>query len=763
MPVRPLSLALLMVTAAPLMAQSPPMPTATVGIDKTLGEGGKIELRRRWFEETRRLKEVPDAGELRSLGMREQHLKRALEAPLHLSTAPRWQSVGPSPMNMGSWVMGPVAGRTTALGVREGDDNTLYLGTAAGGLWKSIDAGVHWQRLSDSLDSPSIGALLVRAGDSADADEIWVGTGEAYAGGCAGYFGQGIYHSTNGGATFVARNGSGSNTLNLSFINGISRAPGANGTLLVGGGGRCTNGTSSGSGVYRSTNDGASWTRTLTAGVSMDVRFDPANALIAYAAINGGGIFKSIDGGVTWTNVLATTASHVRLARATGDAALLVALTNSTLYRSTDAGTTWATMNKSACDGQCTYNLAVDVHPTDPARVMVGAIRPYLSTNGGTALSAMTATWGGSQTVHQDIHIVQFSRTTPDRLWIGSDGGLWRSDNGGAAFVNLNAGLNTIQFYDIALDVRTPDRMYGGAQDNSSAVRDGNDIWNLTFVSGDGFMNSSQPGSGADNGRIVFQTSYPNNGPSIYRSSNFGNPSTFSRLATTGTTGTFPWVTPMVSTRGMLFVGGQRVYRRANADSTYSVASPDLVDATTTQTIRVLSDPDPAGVSPLRLYAGTSTGRMHRTDDALAATPAWTEITASGSNAVTDIAHERSNPDVVFTTHSAFTTPRLRRSLDGGLTWLDVGVGLPPVPANSVAIDPLDNRRIFVGCDIGVYVSIDRGETFEPMMLGLPPGTVVTDLEIAESPLVLFAGTYGSSAWRFEFDPSDKLFADGFE
>ncbi len=764
MPVRSFLLALLMAASTPLVAQSPPMPTATVGIDKTLGEGGKIELRRRWFEETRRLKEVTDAGELRSLGMREQRLKRALEAPLHLSTAPRWESVGPAPMNMGNWVMGPVAGRTTALGVRDGDDTTLYLGTAAGGLWKSTDAGVQWRRLSDSLDSPSIGAVLVRAGTSPETDELWVGTGEAYAGGCAGYFGQGIYQSTNGGATFVARNGSGTDTLNLSFINGIARAPGSSTILLVSGGGRCTNGTSSGSGVYRSTNDGATWTRTLTTGVSMDVRFDPADPLVAYAAINGKGIFKSLDGGITWSNVLATTASHVRLARATGDAALLVALTNTTLFRSTDAGTTWTAVNSSACDGQCTYNLAVDVHPTDPARVMVGAIRPYLSTNGGTALTAMTATWGSGQTVHQDIHIVQFSRTTPDRLWIGSDGGLWRSDNAGAAFVNLNAGVNTIQFYDIALDVRSPDRMYGGAQDNSSAVRDGNDLWNLTFVSGDGFMNSSQPAAGAANGRVVFQTSYPNNGPSIYRSSNFGAPSTFSRLSSTGTSGTFPWVTPMVSTTGMLFVGGQRVYRRGNTDSSYSVASPDLVDTSTSgQTIRVLSDPDPAGVSPLRLYAGTSTGRVHRTDDALAATPTWTEITASNSNAVTDIAHERSEPDVIFTTHSAFTTPRLRRSLDGGQTWLAIGAGLPPVPANSVAIDPLDNQRIFVGSDIGVYVSIDRGETFEPMMLGLPPGTVVTDLEIAESPLVLFAGTYGSSAWKFEFDPSDKLFANGFE
>ena len=754
---------LLAFAAAPVVAQSPPMPTETIGIDKTLGEGGKIELRRRWFEETRRLREFPEAGAMRSLGMLEQRLFLSQRAPLHLSNAPSWRAVGPSPMNMGSWVMGPVAGRTTSLAVRDGDDNTLYLGTAAGGLWKSTDAGSHWQRLSDSLDTPSIVHVLAIAGATPEQDELWVGTGEAYAGGCAGYFGQGLYYSDNGGAGFVARNGSGSNTLNLSFINGISRHPVDSQTLLVGGGGKCTGGTSAGSGIYRTTDAGQTWTRTLASGSSMDVRFDPANPDVAYAAINGAGLFKSTDGGISWVNVLSVTSSHVRLTIAASDSATLYVLTNTTLYRSTNAGANWTTMNAAACDGQCGYNLVVDVHPADPLRVLVGAIRPYLSTNGGSTLNVMTATWGQTQTVHQDIHNVLFSRSTPNRLWIGSDGGLWRSDDGGVNFVNLNNGIHTIQFYDIALDVRDPLRMFGGAQDNSSALRDGSDVWNLTFVSGDGFMNSSQPADGSDNGRGVFQTSYPNGGPSIYRSSNFGTGG-FSRLSNAGSTGTFPWVTPMVSTRGMLFVGGQYVFRRANTDAAYSQASPALVNTTVSgRTITVLGDPDPAGTPPLRLYAGTSDGILHRTDDALAATPTWIAGTPTDGSRITDIAYERAAPDVVYTTHSAFTTPRLRRSLDAGQTWLAIGDGLPPVPANSVAIDPLDANRIFVGSDIGVYVSVDRGLTFEPLMLGLPPGTVVTDLEVAAQPHLLVAGTYGSGAWQMSLAAHEKLFADGFD
>jgi len=745
------------------VGQSPPMPTDYLGIDKTLGEGGKIELRKRWFEDTRRLREIADAGELRSQSMLEQRLFLSRKAPLYLSSEPRWQSVGPSPMNMSTWAMGRVAGRTTSLAVRDGDDDTLYLGTAAGGLWKSTNAGTNWQRLSDSLDSPSIGYVHARAGATHEEDELWVGTGEAYAGGCYGYFGQGIYFSDNGGASFSARNGTGSNTLNLSFINAIDRDPADPHTLLVGGGGRCVDGTSSGSGVYLSTDGGANWTRTLTAGVSMDVRFDPDNAGVAYATVNSNGLYKSINGGATWTRVYNTTSNHVRMAIAPSDSTILYVLNTSTLSRSLDGGVTWETRNGSACDGQCSYNLILDVDPGNHERVLLGAIRPYLSTNGGTNLGVMTATWGSSQTVHQDIHNVYFSRTTPNRLWIGSDGGLWRSDNGGANFINLNNDINTIQFYDIALDVRDPDRMFGGAQDNSSSVRNGSNIWNLTFVSGDGFMNSSQPADGADNGRVVFQTSYPNGGPSIYRSTNFGSPLSFTLLSRTGTSGTFPWVTPMVSTRNMLFVAGQSVFRRANSATAYSIASPALVGSG--QTISVLSDPDPSGLAPLMLLAGTRDGQLHRTADALATTPEWTAISPPGSAMVTDIAYEMADPQVIYVTRSAFTSPRLYRSLNGGADWSGIGDGLPVVPANSVAIDPLDNQRVFVGTDVGVYVSIDRGISFEPLMLGMPPGTVVTDLEIAADPHVLVAGTYGSGAWRFalDFDPTDKLFADGFE
>jgi hypothetical protein len=120
---------------------------------------------------------------------------------------------------------------------------------------------------------------------------------------------------------------------------------------------------------------------------------------------------------------------------------------------------------------------------------------------------------------------------------------------------------------------------------------------------------------------------------------------------------------------------------------------------------------------------------------------------------VSDIAVDPLNPEIVYATRGAFNLSRLYKSTTGGTTWTAVGAGLPNIPANAVAVDPSDSRRVFVGTDIGVYESADYGATFQPFMEGMPLGTVVTDLEIDDSPYFLLAGTYGRGALRVDLVP----------
>jgi photosystem II stability/assembly factor-like uncharacterized protein len=754
--------------AAPFTASAQQGRGVLLGTDKTFGEPRQQENRRRWFREVRGLDQQPDAASRRLQALDRQQAILAARTPQYLTAAPRWESMGPSPMTMTGWILGKVSGRILALAVRAGDDNVQYLGSASGGLWKSIDGGDSWRRLSDDLDSQAIGAVQVYNGATPASDEVWVGTGDQWEG-CSDYFGTGIYHSTDAGLTFVRRNGSGVNTLNLSTINAIARRPGQAQTLLVAGRGLCVNGSvTSSSGIYRTTDNGANWTRVFSAGSGgMDVRFDRNDGNIAWASVNGVGVLKSIDGGATWTTSLANTSAIVRVATADSDSNVAYMYTSGGLLSKTvDGGATWTTMATGACDGQCTYNLTIDVDPTNASRLMIGAIRPYLSSDSGTTRTAMTTTWGSSQSVHQDIHYVYFSRNSTTRLWIGSDGGLWRSNDGGATFLHRNDGLALTQFYDIALDRRDPDRMLGGAQDNSSLARSTSNVWYLTRVTGDGFMNLSAPGDGTDDGRYVFQTSYPaSNLPSLIRSTNYaglyGGSTSFGSVSNTGlVAGGYQWVTALTVTKGYVFVGGNAVFRMPVAGSGWTSTGSTFASPVT-----VFSDPDPSGTAPLRLYAGTTGGKVYTTSDALPGGSDWVDVSAGLNGArVTDIATQHGNASIVYVTVSTFTGTKLYKSTNAGSTWNAIGSGLPGVTTNSVVVDTANPQRVFVGTDIGVYESTDGGANFGPMTLGMPRASVVVDLEVAASPHVLVAGLYGGGAWKISLDADlDALFADGFE
>jgi PKD repeat protein len=717
-------------------------------------ETREIEERRRWFMESRGLDKArinPRAERARAVDdLRKQ--RHAREGLLAL-TGETWTSLGPSAMSMGSWTMGRVAGRVNAVVPHPTDENTVYFGSAAGGVWKTTDAGASWTPLFDSVGTLPIGAIHV---EPAAPSNVWVGTGDKNGGGCAGYFGQGVFLSTDGGTTWSARSGSGATAMPLSIVNAVAVQPTNPNVVLAGGAGTCSSaGGLSGAGMFRSTDRGLTWTRVLSSNVE-DLVFAPGSAT-AYASVPGQGVFKSTDGGATWTNSssgLTPSGSRMRLALAAGDAQVLYVLQGGQVYRSLNGAASWTLRTSSACEGQCSYNQAISVHPTDINQVLVGTIRPARSTDGGATFTFLTTTWGSGQTVHQDVHVVLYSRTNGSRFWIGSDGGLWRTDNGGSSFVNMNSNLNVTQFYDLAVHPSNADTIFGGAQDNSSSRRTTSPVWDLTLVSGDGFMNAVDP----TNTSIVFQTSYPSGSlPSVYRSTTGGAPNSFSKLATTGMTASanFPWVTPLAVASNRLFVAGDTVYR---ATTSASPMTWTAISANLGAKVSVLTPMQTGNTIPA--YLGTSSGAIYATADAAAASVTWTNVTGNypGGN-VSDVAMTPGNWQRVFVTRGAFGANKLYRSSSGGTTWSAVGGGLPNVPANSVAIDPLDTQRIFVGTDVGVYESLDGGDTFMPFSAGLPLGLVVTDLEVDDVPHVLVAGTYGRGAWKVNLTggPSNQL------
>ncbi len=770
----PLAL-LLAALALPLSAQvDPPLPG-----DKSRGEEAEIRARRAWLIRTRGLDLVARPAERRAGALAEA--RAALAARGDRPSSLVWQALGPAPMTMLGWAMGDVAGRVDALAVHPSDENVLYLGGAAGGVWKSLDGGTSWTPIFDQVGTATIGAILI---ETADPLRVWVGTGE-HATDCYGYFGLGLFLSTDGGATWTAKNGTAPNALELSFISTIVQHPSDAQVLLVGGHGFCDNGVLETGGLFRSTDGGDSWSRvaTIPSAVS-DLVVDPSSPNTMYAAVGRSsaaqhGVYKSSDGGATWSQLPLATFSPAptsvawnRLAMAPSAPATLYALMNvpggTWLYKTVNAGAAWTRTNASACEGQCWYDLTLEVHPTVPETLLVGSIRFARSTNSGATLDYLTAGWGGAQKVHQDTHLLRYSKLTANRFWVGCDGGLWRTDNGDQpaatiAFANLNAGLEVTQFYDVAVHPDDASTLFGGSQDNSSEGRFASSVWDVTEVTGDGFMNLVDPA----NPSIVFQTSYPwSSLPSLIRSASGGVPGSFCWVGTSGmSTGPFPWVTPLAihdsgpATPSYVFVASDRIYRSdaaAGCAPAWATISGDLAAS---GSISVL---EPVSIGAVRLYAGTEDGHLHRSDNAGSALPSFADITGNYPGGyVSDVEADPLAPYRVYATRGVFGGAKLYRSETSGGNWSAVGAGLPDLPTNAVAVDPSAPHRVFAANDLGVYLSLDYGASFTPLFDGMPLGVPVTDLEIDDDPHVLIAGTYGRGAWRLDLDDA-ALFVDGF-
>ncbi len=743
----------LCLSAPALLAQALP--------DRRFGEMEQIIQREQWFSEIRALDQRSDPAALRARAAEQVKVDRASTRGAMAS----WQMLGPSPMTMLNWTMGRVAGRTSALAVDPRNDDVLYLATGSGGLWKSADGGGFWVELFGAIGTQAIGALHLEPGNP---DHLWVGTGDRTQS-CTGYFGQGLYYSTDGGSSFVARNGSGAGELTLTTINAVATKPDDPAVVLVGGDRYCNPGPgSSPGGIFRSDDGGASWTMVL-AGAVNDVFFAPGSTQIVYAAASAG-LYQSTDAGLNWTpiNNGFTPEARNRLAISASDPNVLYALNTDQLYRSVDGGASFSLRNNDACEGQCTYNLVTAVSPFDADEVLVGTIRHAKSTDAGSNLIIQTSTWGGGQAVHQDTHVLVYSVNQSGRFWVGTDGGLWRTDDGGGTYTNLNGNLNITQFYDVATDPTDPTRVFGGAQDNSSLARLGGDLlWNVTRVTGDGFMNAVDP----LNPSIVIQNGYPSGGfPSIHRSLSGGAVGSLQTLPDTGLINNdgYRFVTPMGIVAGaagqssQLFITGRNVYRAAIDQPQGSFSWTRVSDANLPSTPNTVYPFRHGGA--LKVLAGSTTGRVFRCDNAMASC-SFVEITGSiaGSGAITDFAQDPQQPQRVYVTRADFTGPRLYVSDNLGDLWTAVGGGLPEVPANAVAVDPLTAGRVFVGTDVGVYVSEDGGLSFAPFDAGMPVGAVVTDLEIDNNPYSLVAGTYGRGAWLHELVDLERILVDGFE
>ncbi|MFN7965366.1 MAG: immune inhibitor A [Acidobacteriota bacterium] len=743
-------------------AQQPPQgaPAPSKLVEREQGEEEEIRERREWFIKSRLqgVLTMDQARRLRAEASEQTALRaeqlRAMKGRGFSDANNFWTQMGPSGSHFGGWAFGDISGRVTALA--KDSAGALYVGGAAGGVWKSTNDGLSWTSLLDAVDTQAVGAIAV---DPNNTSVVWVATGD-YNTGCEGYFGVGMLRSIDGGASWQKRNGSGAVTLNdVSAFSAMVVDPRNSSHVLAAATSRgCSSGSGGSGGIFTTDDAGATWAERLS-GVAVYALAQDQQTKDNYWAATNQGIYKSTNNGVTWTKQTASSlpssnTSRTELAIAPSNGNVVYALfangpTGTEFWRTINGGTSWTKMSSgsNACDGQCTYNMTLAVHSTNTDIVYRGTVLLFKSINGGSTWTQLTNGWGGSQQVHQDTQELLVDALAPETFYVGSDGGVWRSVDGGTNYTCLNTNLNMTQFYAIDVHPTDGDIICGGAQDNSSLARPtGTNKWELQTVTGDGFVcqiNRVNP-------NYAYITSYPSGGPSVYRSTTgvFGS---FNVITGSGSgvnsSDRWNWVTPYILdpvTPSTLYLGSQRIYKSINNGDSWSPVGPaDLTGGSgTVYALEVNRN------FPNVVFAGTESGRVWRSSDYGIN---WTDITSGlPGRGINDIAADPTNPKRAFATVGGFSTAHLWEWTEAG-GWVARGGDLPNVPANTAVM--LSSNELYVGTDVGVFHSTDGGVTNLPFVDGLPKGLVVTDLKYSGTLNKLTAGSYARGAWQVSLDP----------
>jgi hypothetical protein len=634
-----------------------------------------------------------------------------------------------------SWfALGPdnFAGRMLDIDIDPTNTNIIYAGAASGGIWKSTNAGVTWIPLDDELPTLAVGAVAVCPSDP---NIIVIGTGEP-TNNIDRVGGVGILRSTDGGATWST----------TSFSTGIASGHGFNaiefnatGTIAI---------AAALDTLLRSTDQGLTWQGTSAGGSYTDVRWVRGSADTVFNCRSGSGeagsrVRRSIDGGVTWTVVggapqglpdpltwgrgkIAITPAnsqyiYLHLANIDG--------TFKGVYRTTNGGTSWALRNSTLAGqgygGQAWYNCTMEADPNNAERVFVGATPLFRSNNGGSAFSTI----GGN--VHVDHHAITYVPGNDDRLFVGTDGGIWESSDDGLSWTDRNSTLTTYQFYDICVSPPDEFRSWGGTQDNGTDRWVNSNIW-LNGLGADGMVCNGHP---TDPLTVYGEIQFGD-----HRKSTNGGASWFQINAGIGGSGA--WVTPVEIDAN-------------DGNHLFTAASDGLYRTTNGGALWVNIDPlgaNSISVSPANgdiVWTLNISSARVSTDDGATWTPA-APLPPVGSG--TRVLAHPTVANTVFATFSSYveSNAHIVRSTDLGATWEDVSGDFPAQPVNAIVVDPTDPTHWFIGTDVGVWFSINDGVNWLPLDDGGLANAVIADLEIQNSGRKLRAGTHGRGMWEID-------------
>ncbi len=694
--------------------------------------------------------------------------------------------------NIGSAAM---SGRISAVDAVTLDGKvTLFVGAASGGVWKSTDGGTTFKPVFDKQPVQSIGALAI---DRADPRTVWVGTGESWTRNSVS-IGDGIYKSTDGGDTWQNVGLRGTERITKILIHPKDRN-----TVFACAPGRLWS-DSAERGLYRTTDGGATWSLILKGSNQStgcaDVTFDPAKPDRMFATLwdfrrkgwtfrsggegpdepSGSGLFESSDGGRTWSSLDEKNAKglppkpwgRIAVEIAPSKPEVVYAViegTRSALFRSDDGGKTWEERDRSqSMVWRPFYFSRLDIDPKNADKVFKHNLQLIVTLDGGKSFSP---TGGGS---HGDWHDLWVNPDDTNHVIGGDDGGLWISYDGGNRWWKGN-NLPISQFYHVSVDNKDPYQVYGGLQDNSSWAGDSaypggitNSRWENMFV-GDGFWTFADP-TNPDRVYAEAQGGFVGIVDRKTRQVRLIQPQSDSAEKLR-----FNWNTPIhiSATRpDTLYVGAQYLFRSRDAGHSWQKLSPDLTTNDKTKQQQELSggitvDNSAAEMhttiysiseSPKdanTIWVGTDDGNIQLSRDGGAR---WTNVTGNVKGVpkhswVSWVEASRHDAATAYATFDRHTygdmDPHVYKTTDHGRTWRRIGAKSQGISgyAHVIREDTVDPDILFVGTELGLWISIDGGGAWAQFKGGNFPSVAVRDIALQARDNDLVLGTHGRGIW----------------
>src|SRR5438128_1228737 len=699
--------------------------------------------------------------------------------------------------NIGSAAM---SGRISAIaGAREPSGKiTLFVGAASGGVWKSDDGGTRYRPVFDEQPVQSIGAIAL---DPKNAKNVWVGTGESWTRNSVS-IGDGIYKSTDGGETWTH-----AGLEKSERIAKIAASPKENDTVFAAVPGALWS-DSADRGLYKTSDGGKTWTQilkgpNLSTGCTA-IAIDPTNPDIMFAAMwdfrrkgweyrSGGdsptapsasGLFRSTDGGTSWTEITPEVDKgfpkkpygRIAVAIAPSNAKRVYAFVESpesALFVSDDGGKTWEKRDKSNWMVWRPFyfaNLIVD--PKNPDRVFKPDGALIVSEDAGRSFAVV----GGFEGTHGDAHVVWIDPTNTQTVFVGDDGGMWYSYNGGSKWWKGN-NLPVSQFYHVSVDESDPYRVYGGLQDNSSWVGESQYPGGITnaqwenMYNGDGFWMFPDPAD-AD---YIYAEYQGGNVARVNRHTHEARniqprPDYKEKLR-------YNWNTPIAlspNEKGTIYIGAQFLFRSRDHGQTWERISPDLttndpqkqkqeqsggvtVDNSSAEMHTTIYSISESPKDKNLIWVGTDDGNLQLTRDA---GRTWTNVVGNvpGLPKNSWVSWVQASNFDAATAYAAFDrhtfgdmAPYVFRTTDYGKTWTPLvnaqdAKGVRGY-AHVIKEDLEKPDLLLLGTEFGLCVSIDSGKNWAQFKGNHFPAVAVRDLAIQPRENDLVLATHGRGIW----------------